>query len=245
MYDFPAGVVRLEIIPETAKLNVNTAPPVELFGCCSPSGEREDSAREIAAAIDDWRRPGSGGTFDSFYMAQTPSFRAPHASFQEIEELLLIKGVTPDLFYGTYAPADTRRRRGPVRPRLVPRGGLMDCLSVYGTRDRVDANTAAPAVLAAVGLEPVRHYRAGGAPRRCAAHRKGARRVHAGGGRPDRPPARRRKFHGHDARHRPPAAAQRRPLRPEADRRRAGQVHAAEANAPFNVLRWYDTAWSN
>jgi hypothetical protein len=28
----------------------------------------------------------------------------------------------------------------------------MDCLSVYGSKDRVDANTAAPAVLAAVGL---------------------------------------------------------------------------------------------
>lgn len=30
----------------------------------------------------------------------------------------------------------------------------MDCLSVYGSKDRVDANTAAPAVLAAVGLSP-------------------------------------------------------------------------------------------
>ena len=30
----------------------------------------------------------------------------------------------------------------------------MDCLSVFGARDRVDANTASPAVLAAVGLTP-------------------------------------------------------------------------------------------
>ena len=30
----------------------------------------------------------------------------------------------------------------------------MDCLSVYGSKDRVDANTASPAVLAAVGLNP-------------------------------------------------------------------------------------------
>jgi len=36
----------------------------------------------------------------------------------------------------------------------VPRGGLADCLSVYGTKDRVDANTASPAVLAAIGLSP-------------------------------------------------------------------------------------------
>jgi protein involved in polysaccharide export with SLBB domain len=31
---------------------------------------------------------------------------------------------------------------------------LVDCLSVYGAKDRVDANTAQPAVLAAIGLTP-------------------------------------------------------------------------------------------
>src|SRR5258707_15417172 len=36
--------------------------------------------------------------------------------------------------------------------RLEARSGLIDCLSVYGTSDRVDANTASPAVLSAVGL---------------------------------------------------------------------------------------------
>jgi general secretion pathway protein K len=36
----------------------------------------------------------------------------------------------------------------------VRRSGLVDCLSVYGSKDRVDANTADPAVLAAVGVLP-------------------------------------------------------------------------------------------
>ena len=62
-------------------------------------------AGELVEAIDDWRRPGAGGGFDSFYLSLTPSFHSPHASFQEIEELLLVKGVTPDIFYGTYVPA--------------------------------------------------------------------------------------------------------------------------------------------
>jgi len=63
--------------------------------------------------------------------------------------LLLVKGVTPDLYYGTYAESAPG-----AEPRLTPRGGLADCLSVYGARDAVDANTAPPAVLAAVGLNP-------------------------------------------------------------------------------------------
>ena len=64
-------------------------------------------AATIAAAIVDWRSPGTAGSpFDAYYLsAMTPSFQAPHASFQEIEELLSVRGVTPEIFYGTWAPA--------------------------------------------------------------------------------------------------------------------------------------------
>jgi general secretion pathway protein K len=154
MYNFPSGVVRLEIVPAAGKLDVNTAPVDDLVRLLIALGEPPARAQEIAAAIDDWRRPAAGGSsFDGFYLAQTPSFRAPHASFQEIEELLLVNGITPDLFYGTYVPADAAdAEKG--GPRLVPRDGLINCLSVYGPSGPVDANTAAPAVLAAVGLPP-------------------------------------------------------------------------------------------
>jgi hypothetical protein len=54
--------------------------------------------------------------------------------------------MTPELFYGTY-----ERDAG---GRLIPRGGLKDCLSVYGTMDRFDINTAHPALLATAGLSP-------------------------------------------------------------------------------------------
>jgi len=63
-----------------------------------------------------------------------------------------VKGVTPDIFYGTYLPAPDAELGG--GPRLVARAGLMDCLSVFGSTQQVDVNTAAPAVLAAVGLAP-------------------------------------------------------------------------------------------
>ena len=150
-YTFPTGQVHVDFIPETAKLNINITPPEELYRLCVALGIDAARAREIALAIVDWRAPrGEGPSFDEFYATLTPSFRPPHASFQEIEELLLVKGVTPDIFYGTYVPA---AEPGAAR-NLLPRQGLADCLSVYGSRGAVDVNTAAPAVLAAIGIPP-------------------------------------------------------------------------------------------
>jgi general secretion pathway protein K len=149
-YEFPDGVAHVEIIPETAKLNVNLAPPEDLYRLGVALGLDPERAREIAMAIDDWRRPPEDDSFDRYYLSVAPSFRVPHTSFQEIEELLAVKGVTPDIFYGTWLPGSELEGR----QRLTPRPGLMDCLSVFGAPDRVDANTAQPAVLAAVGLSP-------------------------------------------------------------------------------------------
>ncbi len=123
----------------------------DLFRLLLALGQPPGTAQEIAEAIDDWRRPGDeGSAFDGDYMAQVPSFRAPHASFQEIEELLLVKGITPDIVLRNLHPGRPDRPAG--SPRLVPRAGLINCLSVYGFDGRVDVNTASPAVLAAVGL---------------------------------------------------------------------------------------------
>ncbi len=157
-YLFPSGNAHVEIIPETAKLDVNSAPVQDLFRLLLAIGVEPERAQEIAAAIDDWRRPpsASGSPFDSYYLSLIPSFPANHASIQEIEELLRVRGVTPDIFYGTYVPSQDSA----VVPsesgvaRLIPRPGLADCLSVFGTKDRVDANTASPAVMLAVGVDP-------------------------------------------------------------------------------------------
>jgi general secretion pathway protein K len=83
---------------------------------------------------------------DQYYLSLTPSFRARHASLQEIEELLLVRGVTPDLFYGGY----TRNAEG----NLIPHDGLRDCLSVYGSTGPLDVNTVTPEVMVAVGIPP-------------------------------------------------------------------------------------------
>src|SRR5579863_10104417 len=147
--DFPTGVVRAEYIPENSKLNVNSATAPELSSLLLALGVNPSQVTALVAGILDWRAGTPGGSFsefDQYYLSLTPSFRARHASLQEIEELLLVRGVTPDLFYGSY----TRDAEG----RLIPHGGLRDCLSVYGSAGALDVNTVAPETMVAVGVPP-------------------------------------------------------------------------------------------
>ena len=148
-FNFPSGTATTELIPETSKLNVNSSPPPELLALLLALGTPQDQAATVVQGILDWRSPSPGGSFtqfDQYYLSLPPSFRARHASFEEIEELLLVRGVTPDLFYGSY----TRNDQG----RLIPRAGLRDCLSVYGSTSTLDANSIQPAVMQAIGISP-------------------------------------------------------------------------------------------
>jgi general secretion pathway protein K len=156
VYHFATGDVRLEILPEAGKLNVNQASIEQLIRLCVALGMDPVRAQQVAAAIDDWRKPTyQASPFDLYYSSQVPSFRARHASFKEIEELLQVEGVTPDIFHGSYQPA----AEGATGPGLVWHAGLADCLTVYGPGNnsfgsQVDINTAQPAVLAGVGVMP-------------------------------------------------------------------------------------------
>lgn len=140
---FPGGEVRVEVIPENSKLGLNSAQPKTLLRLLEAMGIAPDRATQITAAIVDWRSlpdPLHPSPFDAFYSAQRPSFSARHASFQENEELLLVQGITPDIYYGTSLTGE--------------RAGLRDCVSVYGSAGAVEINTAQPATLIAAGLLP-------------------------------------------------------------------------------------------
>lgn len=146
---YPSGDALVELIPESAKLNINTASIDELMRVATAVSGDASTARALAEAIVDWRSPpGSVGatTLDSFYLSLGPTFRPRHASFEEIEELLLVRGMTPELFYGTFA-SDSEGR-------LFARGGLRDCLSVWGGHGLYDINTASPALMEAIGVPP-------------------------------------------------------------------------------------------
>jgi general secretion pathway protein K len=83
---------------------------------------------------------------DQSHLLPGSSFPARHASFEEVEEALLLKGMTPEIFYGGYE----RDASG----RLVRRSGFRDCVSVYGATGPFDVNGADPALLVSLGITP-------------------------------------------------------------------------------------------
>ncbi len=145
-FTFPSGQASVEVIPATAKLNINTSPPPELFRLLVALGVDPALTQQIVAAILDWRTPAGFTQFDQFYLSLTPSFRSRHASFEETEELLLLHGMTRELYYGGYVHDSGGH--------LVPHAGLRDCLSVFGSTGALDVNTVEPAVLVAIGFPP-------------------------------------------------------------------------------------------
>jgi hypothetical protein len=105
----------------------------------------------VAQAIIDWREPSPMGLFspfDAIYLRRTPSFRAPHASVQQIDELMNVAGMTSELFYGGW----TRTPEG----QLIPRAGLRDCLTVFTAEDAsgFDINVTAVPAMIALGVPP-------------------------------------------------------------------------------------------
>jgi len=221
-YDFPSGTAHVEIIPESAKLNVNKASFDQLLTLLTALGVEGGRATAIASGMVDWRSPASAGSpFDAYYLSLTPSFQAPHASFQEIEEILSVRGVTPDIFYGTWVAAGN----GDAGENpLVRRPGLNDCLTVYGLMGSGDVNSAlavAGGSVAAPGALP------GGGQAIGVNIMTGGNAIVT-----FRSTARLRLPDGKFSDMRRTVGAQ------------VKYVPFASAESPYYVLRWYDTAWS-
>jgi general secretion pathway protein K len=142
-FAFPGAEAHVEIVPEASKLSLNGSRPEELVRLLMALGQPEEKAIEIASAIIDWRTPQlivGQSPFDAFYLAQTPSFLPRHTSFLESEEMLQLKGVTPDLYYGTSLDGS--------------RAGLRDCLSAFSGGGSLDINTARAESMIAIGIAP-------------------------------------------------------------------------------------------
>jgi general secretion pathway protein K len=239
-YHFASGDVRVEFIPANAKLNVNRATLEDLTRLGIALGLDEVRADALAHALEGARSPGGavGGGIEG-----VPSFPSPGASLQEIEELLSVPGITPELFYGTYLPRQDEA--GTVH--LVRRPGLVDCLTVYGIHNDVDANTAEPAVLAAIGMPPdaiaalvARRSQAPILPDQLASVAattgQGSARLSVGGHSivTMRATARLRLPDGTFSSLRRTLAATVKYMPP-----------GYPTDAPIHILRWYDTAWSD
>jgi type II secretory pathway component PulK len=85
------------IVDEASKVNISTANQDMLT--MLPRMMRED-----AAAIIDWRDSDEnitlGGAESEFYLAMPDPYRCKNSPFETVEELLLVRGMLPELLYG-------------------------------------------------------------------------------------------------------------------------------------------------
>jgi len=87
----------VRVTDELSKLNINTATKEQLLGL-------PDMFEEIADAIIDWRdsddTPSGLGVESGYYEGLTYGYRARNGPFRTLRELLLVKDVSEELFYG-------------------------------------------------------------------------------------------------------------------------------------------------
>jgi type II secretory pathway component PulK len=87
----------LGLLDEASKLNINTATKDMLLPL---PGMTDD----LAAAIVDWRDADSdispNGAESEYYLSLPNPYNCKNAPFETVEELLLVRGMTPELLYG-------------------------------------------------------------------------------------------------------------------------------------------------
>jgi len=117
----------VEVIDEASKLNINTATKDQLMGL-------PYMLEEIADAIMDWRDendiPDAMGVESGYYESLTFGYIARNGPFKTIRELLLVKDVTDDLFYGEdtnlNGQLDYNERDGDLSPPLDDGDDVLD-----------------------------------------------------------------------------------------------------------------------
>ncbi len=112
------GTVSLKIIDLERKVNINTANAAVLQQALTVMGVNPDDISVVSDSIQDWRSPAAGprvaGAESDYYQSLTPPYYAKNAPIDDLSELLLVKGVTPEMYFGP----DATNISQPQRPKL-------------------------------------------------------------------------------------------------------------------------------
>jgi general secretion pathway protein K len=143
------GTYRLRLVDESSKINLNRADENVLRRIFSNLGVEEPLIGVLIDSILDWRDQDdlhrTNGAEDDYYLSLSPAYTAKNGSFDSLEELLWVKGVTASLYYG-YDSSGTPDRES-------PRVGLREIFSVDSPIDRVNLRTAsAPVIHVLLGI---------------------------------------------------------------------------------------------
>jgi general secretion pathway protein K len=150
------GAFRVRWVDEGGKININRADEDTLRRIFTNLGIEEPNKAILVDSIMDWRDPDdlhrASGAENDYYRSLTPPYTAKNGPFDTVEDLLWVRGMTPELFYG-YGDAQADRAEN------TQRAGLREIFTVDSPIDRVNLRTASADVIHALTGIPLEKSR--------------------------------------------------------------------------------------
>jgi general secretion pathway protein K len=139
------GEYTVRITDESGKIDINMISDTNsdiLRNLLKNSGIAEEEVNTIVDSILDWKDADDlhhlNGAESEYYMSLPNPYKAKDADFDTLEELLLVKGMTDEILYGNNE-----------------KKGIIDLLTVYSKKSKINVNAAPKEVLMAVpGITP-------------------------------------------------------------------------------------------
>lgn len=143
---FDLGVCEVRVRGEAGKININLVSGMLLRKIITNLGVEGEAGDIVVDSLLDWRDPDDlyrlNGAENDYYQSLPEPYECKNGNLDSIEELLLVRGVTPELFYGKKGtwPGEGGKEKG-------NRIGLKDIFSIYALGEQVDINSATLPVL--------------------------------------------------------------------------------------------------
>jgi general secretion pathway protein K len=145
---FEQGTCEVRITSEAGKVNINMVAEATLRKIIGQLGLEGEARDVVVDSILDWRDPDDlyrvNGAENDYYRSLKEPYDCKNGNLDSIEELLLVRGITPDLFYGK---KETKKAEEGVKSEGI---GLRDIFSIYSSGGQIDINSAPSPVLRVV-----------------------------------------------------------------------------------------------
>ena len=147
---FPDAKATIEVADESGKINLNSpASQMQsdlIYNLLIVLGIEPSNADMITDSILDWIDPDElenpYGAESNYYLSLSPPYLSANSMFQVPEELLLVRGVTPEIYYGKKGLSESGEK--------VDYYGLQYYFTTFSEGNRINANSAPLPVLAAL-----------------------------------------------------------------------------------------------
>ena len=151
------GSFRVRLLDEGGRININRVNETTLGRVFTHLGIAEPRRTQLIDSIMDWRDPDDlhrvNGAENDYYLSLPQPYTARNGPFDTIEELLWVRGVSPELYFGS-------GDEGAAAKTGEQKVGLRDIFTVDSPVDRVNLRTASAEVITALTGIPLEKCRA-------------------------------------------------------------------------------------